>query len=103
MRYIALPLLLLCGLSCSSSPTSAQPQARSSALQGPVILRIAGRHEDMVIRAGASGPTYSLESKDGSVLLAAMTLDELAVNNPQMFQTINTMQADACLFITDDR
>ncbi len=99
MRYLPLLLLMVCGLSCSPTP----PPARNTGPQGQVISRIVCWHEDIVIRTSANGPKYSMESKDGSVLLAGMTLDEMAVNNPQMFQTINTMQADNPVFVPDDQ
>jgi hypothetical protein len=89
MRYITLLLLVLSGLSCSPTP----PPAHNTEVQGQVISRIVGRHQDIVIRISANGPKYSMESKDGSVLFVGMTLDEMAVSNSQMFQTINTMQA----------
>jgi hypothetical protein len=60
-----------------------------------LISRIVGRHGVIVIRAGPNGPTYSSESKDGTVLTTQMTLEELASGDPAMFNSLSTMQADA--------
>jgi hypothetical protein len=59
-----------------------------------VISRIVQRHDTIVVRAGADGPTYSMESKGGTVLVGEMTIGELARNEPGMYRAIKTMEAD---------
>ena len=92
MKSSLLLLIALCGMSCASGtmPTPAQSQKQD----GPVITRIVGRNEIIVVRAGPDGPTYSSESKDGTVLLKQLTLAQLASIDPQMYRAVKTMEAD---------
>ncbi len=100
-RWLILSIALA-GTSCASR-TSTPPPAQAQNDTGPVISRIVGRHETIIVRAGPNGPTYSAVARDGTVLTKQMTLDELAVNEPAMFGQIRTMQADAVLIADTDR
>ena len=94
MRYIFPLVVAFAGISCSMKATPTSVQASIPASNWPVISRIVQRRDVIVIRAAPNGPTYSLESKSGTVLVQEMTLGELAVNNPEMFRAIKTMEAD---------
>ena len=95
MRYlIVLSTLALSCASCSSARPPAVTASRLSKPQGPVISRVVGKDQVIVIRAGKNGPTYSLESRTGEVIVPAMTLGELAMSQPELFGEIRTMRAD---------
>jgi hypothetical protein len=94
MRYFALSVVALTCASCAMKATPPPPQASGPRSDGPVISRVVQRHDVIVVRAGANGPTYSLESKSGAVLVSEMTLSELAASHPEMFRAIKTMEAD---------
>jgi hypothetical protein len=92
MRYV-LPLVLAIG--CASCASSSRPNSVASQPPqhaGPVIAGIAARHDCIVIRAGDSGPTYSLETARGEVLVPDMTLGKLAAANPELFQWVTTLE-----------
>ena len=96
MRYIG---VLVAAFVCASCSMKAAPavQSHPQALGGEVISRIVERHDTIVVRAGADGPTYSMESKGGKLLVGEMTIGELARNEPGMYRAIRTMEADASL------
>lgn len=92
MRFaIALVLILVCS-SCSSNKPPAVAATRAK-VAGPVITHIVARDEIIVVRAGTDGPTYSLESKGGEVIVPAMTRGELAMSRPDLSNAIRRMHA----------
>jgi hypothetical protein len=93
MRFIIASAVALVCASCSPTPAPQTPPAAVS--QGPIITQIASRDKVLIVRAGATEPTYTLQTKAGAVIVPAMTLGDLALNNPQLAQTVRTMQADA--------
>jgi hypothetical protein len=93
MRRIVLVIIAFAGASCSMKP-AATPTAEPVPLDQPVISRIVQRRDVIVVRAGRGEPTYSVESKSGTVLQRQMTLTELAGSDPQLFRAIKTMEAD---------
>jgi hypothetical protein len=92
MRRLVLTaaLALCCSCSTGKSPVAATVR---SAERDPVICRIVGRCQTIVVRASVNGPTYSAESRNGSILVPAMTLDQIAMREPGLFRSIKTMQA----------
>lgn len=95
MRYL-FPLVLALGCASCANTTkliSAAPPDHT----GPVIARLAGRHDTIVIRAGDSGPTYSLETARGEILVPDMTLGKLAAVNPGLAKRIDTLQDSVML------
>ncbi|HTL31441.1 MAG TPA: hypothetical protein VL282_19560 [Tepidisphaeraceae bacterium] len=82
---------------CATKPSNtAQAQAAPNGkTNGRVIVKLVSRENTIVARAGANGPTYSLERKNGEVLVAPQTLSELRVNRPAMANEVQTLQAGA--------
>jgi len=98
MRYIIIVSMVVVGCSsCSSNRPPAVAVPRVAEPQGPVISRMVGRDEVIVVRAGPNGPTYCLQSKNGEVIVPAMTLGDLAMSKPELFQELRVMQADTLL------
>jgi hypothetical protein len=96
MRFIIASAVALVCASCSPTPAPPTPQTPPAAVsQGPIITQIASRDKVLIVRAGATEPTYTLQTKAGAVIVPAMTLGDLALNNPQLAQTVRTMQAAA--------
>jgi len=93
MRLALLPILALICASCSSTKPPVAMTSPAADRGGPVITRIVERRQVIVVRAGPRGPTYSLESNHGETVVPPMTLDQLALNRPDLFQTVRTMQA----------
>jgi hypothetical protein len=95
MRYITiLSILALSCASCSSSRPPALTTSSGPLPKGLVISRVVGRDRVIVVRSGPNGPTYSLESKTGEVIVPAVTLGDLAMSKPELFREIRTMQAN---------
>jgi hypothetical protein len=92
MRYILRVLLVLATASCANQPVPAPVSAKTQAA-GPVIARIASRKTTVVVRAGVTEPTYSLETAGGEVLVKDMTLGELARENLKLHDRVQNMQA----------
>jgi hypothetical protein len=69
-------------------------QAGMPRSEGLVISRVVQRRDVIIVRAGSNGPTYSLESRNGAILVGEMTLGQLAANNPKMLLAIRTMEAN---------
>lgn len=62
----------------------------------PVIVRLAGRDQTIIVRAGAdgSGPTYSVTDADGNVVGVDRTLKQLHAEDPQLYERIRSIIAD---------
>jgi hypothetical protein len=94
MRCVIPILLVIATASCASHPGKVNaPVAAEPRNAAKVIARIASRHTTIVVRAGATEPTYSLETAAGEVLVKDMTLGELAQTNPEMRDRVRNMQA----------
>ncbi len=91
-RLIFVGLALACGVPATGHAASAAAPATRPTAVGPVISRLVMRRQTIVIRGGEAGPTYSLETRGGDVLAPPMTAVELAVRNPDLLNTVRTMQ-----------
>ncbi len=95
MRFLfAIGLAVACA-SCSNAPAPAVATAAAASAPrqpGPVISRLVMRRQTIVVRAGTDGPTYSLETRRGEVVVPDSTADELAVRNPDLLHSIRTME-----------
>jgi hypothetical protein len=78
---------------CSGCGNQHAAAPRAAVHEDPVITRMVSRSQTVTIRAGKNGPTYSVESPDGQVLLASATLDELRIQQPDLARRIETLQA----------
>ena len=97
MRYFIMALFAsCCAASLMQGPRASDAAARGRAegSQGAVMGRIVGRNQTVVVRAGAKGSRYSVEDKDGQVVVPGMTLRELAAKKPESAHTVQTLQAD---------
>jgi len=92
MRYLLPAILALAMVSCSTNPGAVTVAAKPLKTE-PVIARIASRKTTIVVRAGVTEPTYSLETAGGEVLVKDTTLAELARTNPEMCDRVQKMQA----------
>ena len=90
MKYIALFVVAVTAVACTSRLTQDSSNAAKNEL---VITRLEARDSVIVVRSSPDGPTYSLESKTGSILIPEMTLEELRVHNPELHHYIQTMHA----------
>ena len=61
----------------------------------PMIVRLVGRHQTIVVTAGpkGKGPLYSAERNDGTLIVAGATLDELRKDHPEVYQHLIPMYA----------
>jgi hypothetical protein len=95
MRYVIATMLAFSCAACSSNRPAVVRKMDQPQTDGPVIARIVGRHDVIVVRAGAEGATYSLETKQGKTLVPAQTLGNLAMSKPGLGRKVRTMQASA--------
>jgi hypothetical protein len=95
MRYLISAIVALVCVSCTSStpPAASALAPQSVAAQGPIITQIVSHNEVIIVRAGATEPTYSLQSKNGEILVPAITAGDLALAHPELLQKVRTMQA----------
>ena len=52
--------------------------------EGPVIVRLVGRHPTITITSSPDGPRYSAHEEDGQVIVSGATLEELQVRHPDL-------------------
>jgi hypothetical protein len=93
MRYIIASAITLVCASCFAGPATQPAAPLPTPAQGQIITQIVSRDKVIIVRAGATEPTYSLQTKSGEVLVPPTTAGDLAVSNPQLLKTIHTMQA----------
>lgn len=93
VRLIAIgaTMLILLVLGCSARTSAPPPpppapvaMAAEEAPEGPVIVRIVGRHPTITVTAGENGPRYSAQADDGRMIVANATLDELWADHPDI-------------------
>ncbi len=87
LRRLQIAVALAC--LAVASPGGAAPVPAVAV--GPVICRLVQRHQVIVARAGRQGPTYAVESRGGAVLSPDMTMDQIAVRNPELHRQIRTL------------
>jgi hypothetical protein len=54
----------------------------------PVIVRLVGRHQTIVVTAGPTAPLYSATRNDGTPIVAAATLEQLRRDHPEVYQQL---------------
>lgn len=75
---------------------AASSQATRPVLHGdPVIVKLVGRDTTLVARASQDGPTYSVESRTGAVIVPAQKLEILRAQRPALAHEVDTLQANA--------
>ena len=90
MRYerLAVSLAALSCFGCFGTPTTSQTEEPIN--NHPVLVRLEGRGETVVIKAGSTAPLYSLLTSDGKVIVQDMTLTELALHDPQLYERVKS-------------
>ena len=91
-----LPMLLslaaLAAAGCASKPAaSARPAAGPTAAPSdeyPMIVRLEGRHYSVTASSGPHGVVYTAHGRDGDLVVANATLDELRQRHPEIYQQI---------------
>jgi hypothetical protein len=93
-RSVILLSIVLTG--CAAHRASI-PQAQSAAPKSidPIIVKLVGRNTTLVARATQNGPTYSLESSTGDVIVPAQTLESLRTERPALAREVQTLEANA--------
>lgn len=91
--------------SLQASKTSSAPLAPAAptAVQYPIITKIVGRHQTIVISAGPKSALYSIQSPTGQLLLANASFEELRDKHPEYFRYIQPLVAnDATVILSAD-
>jgi hypothetical protein len=93
MRYFIASILALSCAAFSSDNSAIVGTMRAARPDGMIITRVVSRQDVIVVRAGSGGPTYSLETKNGEVIVPAATLGKLAMTKPSLSGAVKAMQA----------
>jgi hypothetical protein len=93
MRYVIAAMVILSCAVCAADKPMAAGAGEGSKTRGVLITRLVGRRDVIVVRAGTEGPTYSLETKSGEVLVPGVTRGKLAMTKPTFSKQVRTMQA----------
>ena len=78
----------------AAAPAKAPARAPAAEAQAnvaddyPMIVRLVGRHQTIVVTAGPKGPLYSAERADGTQIVAGATLDQLRRDHPEVYQQL---------------
>jgi hypothetical protein len=91
------PLVLGVALSAGGCTSESQRPAgvraaavaeKPAAAECPVIVRLVGRHFAVTASSGPDGVVYSASGRDGAVIVANASLDELRQQHPEIYQQI---------------
>ena len=74
--------------STSKTPAARATQAAQPAELYPLIVRLEGRHYSVSACSGPSGVVYTAHGRDGKVIVANASLDELRQRHPEIYQQI---------------
>jgi hypothetical protein len=66
----------------------------ASAAKAPAIVRLRARSGILTIHPGDSGPRYSVETEDGTVIAAQATEEELRRVAPDLYGIVRTARAE---------
>lgn len=55
---------------------------------GPVIVRLVGRHQSVIVTSSGQGPRYSVRDNSGKMLVANATLDQLRTDHPDVYRLV---------------
>jgi hypothetical protein len=95
LRYVAV-LSLLAG--CADSPDPAIPaRSKTKSAEGdiaqlaayPVIVRVGGRSQNLIVRAGPTCPLVTVTDAQGHELISGVTIDELRRDHPDAYRLLN--------------
>lgn len=80
---------------CAARQSQA-PRATADDPQGPVIVRLVGRHQTITVTSGPAGALYSAQTATGKMIVANATLDELRTDHPEVYRLLEPgIAADA--------
>jgi len=92
------------GLSACKSheaSTTAPVPTAPVAVRYPIITKLVGRHQTIVVSAGPQSALYSIQSPTGQVLLANASFEELRDKHPEYFRYIQpVVAADASAIVS---
>ena len=88
MNRITIVCTSLMALMLAGCAARTSRPAHADAPQGPVIVRLVGQHQEVVVTSGPDGPLYSARASDGRMLVANATLEELRVHHPDVYQFV---------------
>ena len=77
----------------SNGPTTQENGEEITRATAPVIVEIVSRDSRVTVRSTPTGPTYSVTSATGEVLVPQSTLTQLQARDPQLAQQIRIMNA----------
>jgi hypothetical protein len=95
LHYVTI-LTLLAG--CADAPDTATPAgSKSKSAEGdiaqlagyPVIVRVGGRQQNVIVRAGPTCPLVTVTDGQGHELISGVTMDELRRERPEAYQLLN--------------
>lgn len=78
-----------------SSSAMAQQRPTTMPAQTRTIVKVVSRDTTIVASSGPNGPVYSLEGKDGLVIIPSMTLPDMQAKHPELAKHIQTMNASS--------
>jgi hypothetical protein len=70
------------------APQAAVAAQAVSAPSDPVIVRLVGRHQTIIVTAGKNGPLYSAEGAAGEKLVSNVTLEQLRRDYPELYRQV---------------
>ena len=82
-----------CSSSATTKPSEGGEEVTQAAEKAPVIVEVVGRDQRIIVRSGATGPTYSLRNVQGETLVPAMTLQTMQAQHPDLARKVATMSA----------
>ena len=94
LQSFLLPVIvvtLLGGGGCASKTRSPGPRAAPAtpaAAEYPLIVRLEGRHYSVDACSGPTGVVYTVHGRDGHLIVANATLDEVRQRYPEIHQQI---------------
>jgi hypothetical protein len=67
--------------------TDRKPDDRvGSKITPPIIGQLKSRHHTILIHVGSDGPRFTVSTLDGKVVAAALTMDEMHAQHPEIYK-----------------
>ena len=76
------------GCARSKAPAARAAPVAAPAQEYPLIVRLEGRHYSVSACSGPNGVVYTAHGRDGNLVVANATLDEVRQRHPEIYQQI---------------
>ena len=82
-------------------PSNEKAEASKAGTKGAILAYVKSRNHILAIYSSDNGPRFDVSTRDGKLLVANVSLDELATKHPELYQSYKSGYANAWAGLND--